>query len=230
LTKDVKLLKGHNTFEVVFLAGFVVGSVIRKIYAAGCRGVKDEKKCRSVLDIILVGTAGVGMSVPLLYLFTPWLDFANYVLPAWSGWMGTVVFAGAIFMLWRSHADLGRNWSAGWMGTVVFAGAIFMLWRSHADLGRNWSATLRITGRHSLVTSGVYRHVRHPMYTAHLLWAIAQGLILANWIAGWAFLVLSIPLYLMRIPKEEQMMLEHFGEEYREYMSWTGKLIPRIRK
>ncbi len=196
------MLKGHNTFEVVFLAGFVVGSVIRKIYAAGCRGVKDEKKCRSVLDIILVGTAGVGMSVPLLYLFTPWLDFANYVLPAWSGWMGTVVFAGAIFMLWRSHADLGRN----------------------------WSATLRITGRHSLVTSGVYRHVRHPMYTAHLLWAIAQGLILANWIAGWAFLVLSIPLYLMRIPKEEQMMLEHFGEEYREYMSWTGKLIPRIRK
>jgi protein-S-isoprenylcysteine O-methyltransferase Ste14 len=196
------MLKGHNTFEVVFLAGFVVGSVIRKIYAAGCRGVKTAKKCRSVLDIILVGTAGVGMSVPLLYLFTPWLDFANYVLPAWSGWMGMVVFAGAIFMLWRSHADLGRN----------------------------WSATLRITGRHSLVTSGVYRHVRHPMYTAHLLWAIAQGLILANWIAGWAFLVLSIPLYLVRIPKEEQMMLEHFGEEYRSYVTRTGSLIPRIWK
>ena len=196
------MLKGHNTFEIVFLVGFVVGSVIRKFYTAGCRGVKTEKKCRSVPDIILVGTAGVGMAVPLLYLFTPWLDFANYNLPGPSGWVGTVVFVGAIFMLWRSHADLGRN----------------------------WSATLRITGQHSLVTNGVYRNVRHPMYTAHLLWAIAQGLLLANWIAGWAFLVLSIPLYLVRIPKEEQMMIEHFGEEYRAYKSRTGRLIPRIWK
>lgn len=196
------MLKGHNTFEVIFLAGFIVGSVIRKIYTAGCRGVKTAKKCKSVLDIILVGTAGVGMAMPLLYLFAPWLDFANYSLPGWSGWVGTMVFAGAIFMLWRSHADLGRN----------------------------WSATLRITGRHSLVTSGVYHRIRHPMYTAHLLWAIAQGLLLSNWLAGWAFLVLSIPLYLMRIPKEEQMMLEHFGGQYRSYMSRTGRLIPRIWK
>jgi len=202
LTKVVNMLKGHNTFEVVFLAGFVVGSVVRKIFTAGRRGVKTEKKCGDILDIILVGTAGVGMAVPLLYLFTPWLDFANYNLPGWCGWAGTVVFAGAIFMLWRSHADLARN----------------------------WSATLRIMEQHSLITSGVYRHIRHPMYTAHLLWAIAQGLLLANWLVGWAFLVLSIPLYLMRIPKEERMMIEHFGEQYRSYMSRTGRLIPRIRK
>ena len=194
------MLKGHDTFEVIFLAGFVAGSVVRKIYTAGSRGVKAEKKCGSSLDIILVGTAGAGMAVPLLYLFTSWLDFANYALPGWCGWVGTVVYAGAIFMLWRSHADLGRN----------------------------FSATLRITGQHSLITSGVYRYIRHPMYTAHLLWAIAQGLLLANWIAGWAFLVLSIPLYMIRIPKEEQMMLEHFGEEYRSYMNRSGRLIPRI--
>ncbi len=196
------MLKDHNTFEIIFLVGFVVGSVVRKIYTTGRRGVKAEKKCSSVLDIILVGTAGVGMSVPLLYLFTPWLDFANYNLLGWSGWAGTVVFAGAIFMLWRSHANLGRN----------------------------WSATLRIAGQQSLITNGVYRNVRHPMYTAHLLWAIAQGLLLANWLAGWAFLVLSIPLYLIRIPKEEQMMIEHFGEEYRAYKSRTGRLIPRMWK
>jgi len=196
------MLKGHNTFEVVFLTGFVVGSVVRKVFTAGRRGVKAEKKYSNMLDIILVGIAGVGMAVPLLYLFTPWLDFANYILPGWCGWIGTVVFTGAIFMLWRSHADLARN----------------------------FSATLQITQQHSLVTSGVYRHVRHPMYTAHLLWAIAQGLLLANWIAGWAFLLLSLPLYLIRIPKEEQMMLEHFGEEYREYMNRTGRLILRMWK
>ena len=144
------MLQDHNTFEIIFLVGFVIGSVIRKIYTVGRRGIKAEKKCSSVLDMILVGTAGVGLAImPLLYLFTPWFDSANYNLPGWSGLVGTVGFAGAIFMLWRSHADLGRN----------------------------WSATLRITGQHSLVTSGVYRHVRHPMYSAHLLWAIAQGLL-----------------------------------------------------
>ena len=194
------MLKGHNTFEVVFLAGLVIGSVVRKVYTIKSRGVKAQKKHSNILDIISVSVAGVGMVVPLLYLFTPWLDFANYKLPVWCGWAGTVVFAGAIFMLWRSHADLGRN----------------------------WSATLRITGQHTLVTGGVYRHIRHPMYTAHLLWAIAQGLLLSNWLAGWAFLVLSVPLYLVRIPKEEQMMLEHFGEEYHAYKSRTGRLIPRM--
>jgi protein-S-isoprenylcysteine O-methyltransferase Ste14 len=196
------LLKDHNTFEVVYLAGLVVGSVIRKVYTAKSRGIKTANNYSSVSDIILVMAAGVGMVVPLLYLFTPWLDFANYKLPVWCGSIGTVVFAGAIFMLWKSHVDLGRN----------------------------WSATLRITGQHSLITSGVYRRIRHPMYTAHLLWAIAQGLLLSNWLAGWAFLVLSVPLYLVRIPKEEQMMLEHFGEEYRQYKTRTGRLIPRMNK
>jgi protein-S-isoprenylcysteine O-methyltransferase Ste14 len=202
LTKDASVLKGHNTFEVVFLVGFVVVSIIRKVYTTKSRGIKTAKKYSNLLDIILVGTAGIGMFVPFLYLFTPWLDFARYDLPGWSGWVGTVAFVGAILMLWRSHADLGRN----------------------------FSATLRITGQHSLVTGGVYHYIRHPMYTAHLLWAIAQGLLLANWIAGWAFLVLSIPLYVVRIPKEEQMMLGHFGGQYREYMSRTGRLIPRIWK
>ena len=196
----MNVLKGHNTFEFIFLAGLVAGSVIRKIYTGKSKGIKAAKKYSNILDMILVGVAGVGMVLPLLYLFTPWLDFANYSQPGWSGWAGTVIFAGAILMLWRSHVDLGRN----------------------------WSAILKIAGRHSLVTTGVYRHIRHPMYTAHLLWAVAQGLLLSNWLAGWAFLVLSVPLYIIRIPKEEQMMLEHFGEEYREYMSRTGRLVPRI--
>jgi protein-S-isoprenylcysteine O-methyltransferase Ste14 len=192
------VLKNHNTFELIFLLGFIAGSVIHVVYTIGRRGVEAEKRYGSVLDIILISAAGIGMDLPFLYLFTPWLNFANYNLPGASGWIGTVVFAGAVFMLWRSHADLGRN----------------------------WSATLQILGRHSLVTTGVYRYIRHPMYTAHLLWAIAQGLLLSNWLAGWAFLVLSVPLYVVRIPKEEQMMLENFGEEYRAYQSRTGRLIP----
>jgi protein-S-isoprenylcysteine O-methyltransferase Ste14 len=192
------LLGIDNIFEVIFLVGFIVGSVIRKVYTFGCRGSKSVDKRKSVVDIILISAAGVGMALPFFYIFTPWLDFANYDLPRWLGWIGTAVFAGALFLLWRSHADLGRN----------------------------WSAILQIRKEHSLVTNGVYRYMRHPMYAAHLLWAIAQGLLLENWLAGWVFLVTFIPMYLVRVPKEEKMMLEQFGQEYRQYISRTGRMIP----
>jgi protein-S-isoprenylcysteine O-methyltransferase Ste14 len=150
----------------------------------------------------LVFVASIGLAiVPLIYLLTSWLDFADYRLPAWTGWVGAAIFAVAVWLLWRSHIDLGLN----------------------------WSATLDIREGHSLVTSGVYGHIRHPMYAAHWLWAIAQALLLHNWIAGPAFSVFFIPLYLLRVPHEEQMMLQHFGEEYLGYMNRTGRIIPRWR-
>ena len=189
-----------NIFEIIFLVGLVIGSVIRKVYTYRCRGNKTTDKRKSVLDIILIGISGVGLTAPLFYLFTPWLDFADYELPGWLGWIGTTIFAAALLLLWRSHADLGRN----------------------------WSAILKIRQEHTLVMNGVYRYMRHPMYVAHLFWAIAQGLLLQNWLAGWILLATFIPMYLVRAPKEEKMMLDNFGEEYRNYINRTGRIIPRF--
>jgi protein-S-isoprenylcysteine O-methyltransferase Ste14 len=194
------LFNVDNIFEVIFLAGFIVGSVIRKVYTFRARGNKTANKRKSVLDIVLINAGGVGLAAPLFYLFTSWLDFADYDLPGLLGWVGTAVFAGALLLLWRSHADLGRN----------------------------WSATLKVREGHTLVTAGVYRYLRHPMYAAHWLWAIAQALLIENWLAGLALLVTFLPLCLIRIPREEQMMLENFGEQYRQYMNRTGRLIPRL--
>lgn len=54
----------------------------------------------------------LGMQIlPLIYLFTPWLDFANYHLPIWAGWFGAVTFGFGLWLLWYSHADLELNWS-----------------------------------------------------------------------------------------------------------------------
>jgi protein-S-isoprenylcysteine O-methyltransferase Ste14 len=80
------------------------------------------------------------------------------------------------------------------------------------------------------VTGGVFKHIRHPMYAAHLLWGIATPLMLHNWIAGFSFLALSLVQYITRISAEERMMLEQFGEEYSRYMEGTGRLIPRVRR
>jgi protein-S-isoprenylcysteine O-methyltransferase Ste14 len=67
------------------------------------------------------------------------------------------------------------------------------------------------------------------MYAAHWLWGIAQALLIPNWIAGLSSLVIFIFLYLLRVPREERVMIEHFGDEYREYMKQTGRVLPRLR-
>ena len=68
------------------------------------------------------------------------------------------------------------------------------------------------------------------MYEAHILWAIAQIMILHNWLVAYLFLITFTMLYLLRIHNEEQMMLDHFGNEYEMYMESTGRLIPKLTR
>lgn len=122
------------------------------------------------------------------------------------------------------------GWRAGMLGTALLAAAVWLFWRSHADLGRNWSPTLQLREEHQLVTGGVYRWIRHPMYASQWLWIIAQPLLLQNWVAGPAGSLLFLPLYILRVPREEQMLLDQFGDAYGAYMAQTGGVIPRPRR
>ena len=75
---------------------------------------------------------------------------------------------------------------------------------------------------------GVYRYIRHPIYAVVWLSSIAQALLLQNWIAGLAGLIFFLPVYLVRVPREEQMMLDHFGQEYQTYLEHTGRIFPKL--
>ncbi len=188
-------------FKFCYVIGLIVGSVIRGVYMRPYRSRSNKTAQKIDLDRLLITLSSLGLLfLPLIYLLTPWLDFADYYLPLWLGWLGAVVFTAALWLLWRSHVDLGQN----------------------------FSPELEILEGHALVTHGVYKHIRHPMYAAHWLWGIAQALLLQNWIAGLSMLVTLAPLYYVRVPREEQMMLEHFGDEYQTYMERTGRVIPRV--
>jgi protein-S-isoprenylcysteine O-methyltransferase Ste14 len=115
------------------------------------------------------------------------------------------------------------------LGVVILCGALLLFYRSHADLGRNWSISLQVRNEHRLVTTGIYRLVRHPMYSSFFLLAIAQLMLLPNWFAGAAGLIGIGLLYVFRVRREERMMVERFGAEYRDYMAHTGRLIPWFR-
>ena len=66
---------------------------------------------------------------------------------------------------------------------------LWLFYRSHKNLGRNWSATLEIQKGHNIVDAGVYKYIRHPIYSAIWLWVIIEALLLNNYIAGLSDLI-----------------------------------------
>jgi protein-S-isoprenylcysteine O-methyltransferase Ste14 len=188
-------------FVLIYWLGLVAEIVIRAPYQKTAReGPKtDQRKSRT--EDILLGLLYVALIfLPLIYSATNWLAFANYSLPAWLGWFGVFVLVCSL---------------------IVFA-------RSHTDLKSYWSPTLEIRKDHALITNGIYHYIRHPMYASMWLGAIAQILLLQNWLAGPMYLILFTLFYFLRVPAEEKMMLDTFGDEYREYMQKTGKVIPKL--
>lgn len=151
------------------------------------------------ITLLLISLTGLGI-IPLFYIATGIPQFAAYPF---------------------------RPVQAS-VGAVVALAALAMFHLTHRALGRNWSVTLEVREHHTLVTDGVYRYVRHPMYTAFWLWAVAQALLLPNLVAGLSGLVGFGTLYLFRVVEEERLMIEAFGEVYRDYMARTTRLFPRV--
>jgi protein-S-isoprenylcysteine O-methyltransferase Ste14 len=179
------------------LAQIAIRSPLQKVWR---NAAKKEQRVsgleRGILSLLLVG----GFIFPLIYSVTSWLDFANYVLSPWLGWLGVVLMAVAVILFWRAHADLKTF----------------------------WSPSLEIFKDHKLMTNGLYGLIRHPMYASQWAFCLAQALLLQNWIAGLAGLATFIPFYFLRVRAEEQMMIDAFGDEYRVYMKKTGRVLPRL--
>jgi protein-S-isoprenylcysteine O-methyltransferase Ste14 len=114
------------------------------------------------------------------------------------------------------------------LGLLVMLAGLWLFYRSHADLGTNWSVTLQTRESHQLVTTGIYTRIRHPMYTAIFLVGIAHLLFVPNWIVARAYFLSFAILYVLRVAREERMMLDRFGSEYETYMQRTGRLLPRF--
>jgi protein-S-isoprenylcysteine O-methyltransferase Ste14 len=175
--------------------------VIRFRYARRSRRTPVTLSARGPRETALLLTSLTGLGVvPFIYVATGFPRFADYP------------FQPAL-------AALG----------VIFAAAALAMFRlTHKALGRNWSISLELRDQHKLVTEGVYRHLRHPMYTAFWLWALAQALLLPNWIAGLSGFVGFGTLFFGRIEREERMMTERFGAEYLAYTERTCRIIPWV--
>ena len=133
-----------------------------------------------------------------------------------------------VFTGFPESLDHGTHPASVIAGAVVFLTSLWLFRKTHKALGKMWSHSLDLRKDHKLVTDGIYRHVRHPMYTAFWLWAFAQPFLLSNWLAGFAGIVGFGTLFFLRVGEEEEMMRGEFGKEYDAYMERTKRVFPGI--
>ena len=186
--------------KAVVLLGFIATALIRAPHANRNRAIKVAETRKTALEACLLTFAWIGVFVPLIWVWTPLFAFADFKLHPVLLAVGT---AGIVLSLWLFH-------------------------RSHTDLGTNWSITLEVRESHRLVTSGVYRQIRHPMYSSLLLYGLSEGLVIPNWVAGPFYMAAIALVVACRLTPEERMMRDRFAGQYDTYALRTKRLIPGV--
>lgn len=149
--------------------------------------------------LLVIGGLIIWLS-PLVYLVNPqWMTWAKVGLPDWVRWLGVG------------------------LGVICVIGVYWLF----SSIGSGITPTGATRKEHKLVTNGIYKYIRHPLYTFGSSLFISFGMMADNWfiilLAVLAFIAMAI-----RTPKEEANLIEKFGDEYREYMKRTGRFLPKF--
>src|SRR5262249_53596222 len=187
--------------KVIWLVGVVGWFIIRYPHDRRARRIPKLRRADRGREIALMAISATGLGVlPFIYVLGNAPHFANYPFRPWQAWLGAAVFAASLWLFYRTHKDLGRN----------------------------WSVTLEVRDRHTLVTNGVYSRVRHPMYSAFWLWGFARGLGLGSGRGGRGVLVGLGSFFFWGAGGGGALMTKPSGEEYRRYMARTARILPGI--
>ncbi len=199
----------ETTFRIAFLVLFLALLMMRvyfmvQVRRSGGRITPDKDAIqreggRGVFVFRVIMFFALIAFLVMYFLGAKWIDAFRFPLPGWLRWAGFV------------------------LGLVS---VMFWTW-TQVTLDRQWSAQLQLTKGHQLVTTGPYARIRHPLYSAMFGWGISLALLTANWIFVAIGMLMVVGL-MWRVPKEEQMMLEAFGDEYKVYMGHTGRFLPRL--
>ena len=195
----------YTLFHILFIIAFLGFTGIRMYYhrkAFATAGQFTYKEGR--FSSILRGLFGFPYILSLFayMVYPPILSWAAFSLPDGLRWLGAVLCLAVLpLILWVQRS-----------------------------LGSNFSTRIHIRDEHTLVTQGPYRWVRHPMYTVFMIQSIGLLLLTANWFVGGVYILALMLIVIIRTPFEENMMIDKFGEQYRRYMSQTGKFLPRLTR
>ncbi|MBN8560186.1 MAG: isoprenylcysteine carboxylmethyltransferase family protein [Leptolyngbya sp. UWPOB_LEPTO1] len=194
----------ETIFQIILAASLAVLAIMRIYYRAKSGAFRESQFTEKESNWFLV--LGIPASLTWLGSLLVWI-----INPEWMRW--SVL-----------NFPVGLRWSG--VGLMVFALAAWG-WIHHS-LGRNFSPTLVVREHHQLITHGLYHWVRHSMYSAFFLFELGICLLTASWFIGLTGTLLILLIVVLRVPEEEAMMIETFGDQYREYIKHTGGLLPRF--
>ncbi len=193
----------EQTFRLILILGFAavfpIGLYHRlKSQASGEK--LDRRQEGMFILLTLRPLAVLRMAGLVAWLIHPgWMSWSSVGLPIWLRWIGVGV-------------------------GVVAAGLLIWVFRS---LGTNLTDTVVTRREHTLVTTGPYRWVRHPFYLAAGLAMIADSVVTANWYLAFTGGV-TLALIVIRTAREEENLINRFGDGYRRYMDTRGRFFPRL--
>ena len=193
-----------NIFRLLAAVILITGMFISGYYRRKADKISGEKISRKVDGTALMTVIKLG---GLVLWLSPFVYLIN---PSW--------------MIW---SKIGLPESIRWLGVGLGVLCVFGVYWLFSSIGNNITPTSATRKQHTLVTSGPYRWVRHPLYTVGSSLFIAFGMMADNWLIT-ALGILTFIVMAIRTPKEEANLLEKFGDEYRNYMKRTGKFLPKL--
>lgn len=170
-------------------------------FSAAASGETISRKEEGYVFAVSLRLAGLCLLIGTLgHIFLPaYFQWALVSLPEWIRWIG--------------------------VGTGLLC-SLLLYW-TLSSLGKNLTDTVVTRKEATLVTHGPYRWVRHPYYVTAALLMASVTVLTANWLIGLTSLIVLV-LLAVRTPKEEAMLIERFGDQYRDYMKRTGRFVPRL--
>ncbi|MFN2299869.1 MAG: isoprenylcysteine carboxylmethyltransferase family protein [Anaerolineales bacterium] len=196
----------ETVFRIIIFLAFLAMAAIRIYFQSKIR--RDTARFQARENAVSLIFGGIAAIVTIVF-------GAEYLLAP-----GTFAFAYAL-----PFALVVR-----WIGVAMLALGITVLGTAHYHLSLSFSSFVGVKEGHQLVESGPYRRIRHPIYLAYLLNYLGGGLVAGNWVMAFIPVICFGIMAFQRMPKEEQLLTELFGQKYRAYMQRTGRLLPRIRR
>jgi len=229
----------RSTVIFTLIAGFVAGVVGAAAIWSLRHGVISDNGGQGYLAALRSGTSSMTPGIIIFLIFWLYWSYAardsgatETSEPGWSTGLHRTLMVLAVVFIFFPIPGLSARFApeAGWVtavGLVVEVGGLALAILARQALGRNWSSEVRLAEGHQLVRTGVYRRLRHPIYTGVLLMylglALQSGRL--NALAG---LALAIAAYWRKIGLEERLMAERFGAEFDAWRKASWALIPPL--
>jgi protein-S-isoprenylcysteine O-methyltransferase Ste14 len=195
-----------DIFRSILVAGMLVFmpiAIYRRVRSQAT-GEKLDRRQEGLLVLLTLRPLGIAtMAGVIAFAISPTsMAWSSVQLPAWMRWTGVAI------------------------GTIA---GVLMTW-TLSSLGENLTDTVVTRKKHTMITTGPYRWVRHPFYSSAALAIVANSLATANWFV-FTTGCLAVTLLVIRCRTEEKNLIARFGDEYRAYAARrTGRFVPRFSK